>query len=233
MRRTPTALLVVAALAAGCGGSDNADQPAGIREGAVLYRDALANNDGGWLLDEHGHFAFADGAYQWRNIVAPNSPVVLPDKLLEHPIPAGLAVSVAVQVDKGEALRVVDCRELGPADAEPTDWYELGVDGRQAIIRRMAKTAPPKVLARHALSIPSGRRVTLTAHCVPAAKGGLVLALKVDGKPVVSAVDAKPLPAKRDGLAGTPAIRAYQRPDSPGPATVRWQDFEVRSASVG
>ena len=231
MRRT-TILLLAAIVAAGCGGGDDdAGKAPAVRDGAVVYRDALRNNHGGWLLDEK-HFTFADGAYQWRNITGNNSPVVLPDKLLEHPIPKGLAVSVDVQVAKGEALRVVDCRELGPADGQPTDWYELGVDGRQAIIRRMAKGAPPKVLARSGLSIPSGRRVRLTAHCVPDAKGNLVLALKVDGKPVISAVDAKPLPVTRDGVAGLTSLRAYRRPDSPEPASVTWQDFEVRSATL-
>src|SRR3954451_4503124 len=187
MRRTPMSVLVIAALAAGCGGDDNAGKAPAVRDGAGVYRDALRDNHGGWVLDKEKHFTFVDGAYQWRNIAGNNSPVVLPDKLLEHPIPQGLAVSVDVQVAKGEALRVVDCRELGPADGQPTDWYELGVDGRQAIIRRIAKGAPPKVLARNGLSIPTGRRVRLTAHCVPDAKGNLVLALKVDGKPVGSA----------------------------------------------
>jgi hypothetical protein len=231
MRRTPFPLvLATAALVAGCGGGGG-DKPPTVKEGEVIYRDALADNSGGWFLGKH--LRFANGTYQWRDITGNNSPVVLPDKLLERPLPKGLAVSVAVQVDKGEALRVVDCRELGPPDALlPSDWYELGVDGRQAIIRRMAKGAPPNVLAREKLSIPNGRRVTLTAHCVPDAKGGLVLALKVDGKPVVSAVDPKPLPATRDGVAGMPSLRAYRRPDSPGPASVTWDDFEVRSASV-
>ena len=72
----------------------------------------------------------------------------LPDALLAKPIPAGLAISVAVEVRDGDALRVLVCREQGPRDELPTDWYELGVDGRQALIRRMAATAPPKVLAR-------------------------------------------------------------------------------------
>ena len=97
-------------------------------------------------------------------------------------------------------------------------WYELGVDARQAIIRRMARGAPPKVLACSRLSIPSGRRVRLAAHCVPDAKGNLVLALTVDGKPVVSAVDVKPLPATRDGVVGLPSIRAYPRRETIVPA---------------
>jgi hypothetical protein len=230
MRRTPILLGLAATLAAGCGGGSS-DKPAAVREGAVLYRDALRDNHGGWFEDKP-HMTFAGGSYQWRDIPNGISPSSLPDDLLKQPIPKGLAVSVDVAVDKGEALRVVDCRELGPADQPPQDWYELGVDGRQALIRRMTRGGPPKVLARQDLSIADGRRVKLTAQCVPDAKGGLVLALAVDGKPVVRSRDAKPLPAVRDGLAGTPALRAYQRPDSPGPATVVWQDFEVRSASV-
>jgi hypothetical protein len=228
MRRTPILLVLAASLAAGCGG-EKADD-AKVKEGAVVYRDALRDNRGGWFLNQQ-LIKFERGGYRW--FVTPGAtPAAAPDKLLAHPVPKGLAVSVGVQVDQGAALRAIDCRELGPADKPAQDWYELGVDGRQAMIRRMAQGAPPKVLARSKLSIANGRRVTLTAHCVPDAKGRLVLALKVDGKPVVSALDAKPLPAERDGLVGTTAIRAYPRPDTHGPAALSWYDFEVRSASV-
>ena len=233
MRTTPILLLVAATLAAGCGGENTsgADKPPAVREGAVVYRDALRDNHGGWFLVKD-HMSFAGGRYQWSNIEAGISPTAQPDDLLKRPIPKGLAVSVAVAVSKGAALRVVDCRELGPADQPAQDWYELGVDGRQALIRRMAQGSPPNVLARGKLAIPNGRRVKLTAQCVPDAKGGLVLALEVDGKPVARAVDAKPIPAERGGVAGTPSLRAYTRPDSPGPVTLAWEDFEVRSASV-
>jgi hypothetical protein len=230
MRPTPILLVLAATLAAGCGGGS--DKPPSVKEGAVVYRDALRDNRGGWFVNTEAGMTFDRGSYRWDYVPARKSPVALPDALLAHPIPKGLAVSVDVAVDKGEALRVVDCRELGPADGLPVDWYELGVDGRQALIRRMNRRSPPKVLARTKLSIPAGKRVKLTAQCVPDGKGALVLALRVDGKPAVSARDTKPLPATRDGVAGTPALRAYMRPDSPLPASVAWQDFEVRSASV-
>jgi hypothetical protein len=42
----------------------------------------------------------------------------------------------------------------------------------------------------------------------------------------------KPLPAVRNGLAGNPGIRAYERPDNTGPVSLTWDDFEVRRASV-
>ena len=135
-------------------------------------------------------------------------------------------------MDQGAALRAIDCRELGPQDQPAQDWYELGIDGRQALIRRMASGAAPKVLARGTLSTPNGRRVRLTGQCVPDADGGLVLALKVEGRQVLRTRDAKPLPAARGGVDGTPALRVYARPDSPGPASLAWSDFEVRSATV-
>ena len=230
MRRT-TILLVAASLAAGCGGGEKPAAAPAVREGAVVYRDALHDNHGGWFVQKD-HMRFQDGRYQWRGIPAGISPSALPDELSKQPIPKGLAVSVAVQVDRGAALRVVDCRELGPQDQPAQDWYELGIDGRQALIRRMSAHAPPKVLARRALGTPNGRRVRLTGACVPDARGGLVLALSVDGREVARARDANPLPASRGGLDGTPGIRAYARPDSPGPASLAWQDFEVRTASV-
>ena len=132
----------------------------------------------------------------------------------------------------GDALRVLVCREQGPRDKPPTDWYELGIDGRQALIRRMAASAPPKVLAREKVGVPNGKRVRLTAECVPDADGGLVLALQVDGKEVARARDGKPLPASTGGLDATPSLRAYPRPDSNTLADLAWDDFEVRKATV-
>jgi hypothetical protein len=229
MRKTTIPLLVATALVAGCGGDKAKDTK--VREGSVVYRDALKDNRGGWVLAE-GHLSFEGGRYQWREIPTGISPVAGPDELLKQPIPTGVSISVAVSVSKGSALRVVDCRELGPADAPLQDWYELGIDGRQALIRRMAVAKPPKVLGRSKLSVPNGKRVRMTGQCVPDADGGLVLALKVDGRQVVRAHDPKPLPAARDGHDGTPAIRAYTRPDSPGPASLTWDGFELRSATV-
>jgi hypothetical protein len=229
MRRTPI-LLVAATLAAGCGGG-KADAPPAVREGAVVYRDALRDNRGGWFVQK-GQMSFQGERYLWRDIPTGVSPAAGPDVLLQQQIPKGLSVSVGVEVDKGAALRVIDCRELGPRDKPVQDWYELGIDGRQALIRRMAADAPPRVLARRALATPNGKRVRLTGQCVPDAHGRLVLALEVDGRQVARARDAEPLPASRDGIDGTPGIRAYARPDSPGPASVAWQDFEVRSATV-
>jgi len=231
MRRT-TILLLAATLATGCGGSgDKSSKAPAVREGEVVYRDALRDNHGGWVLFKD-QMSFQDGRYRWRDIPAGVSPTAGPDELLKRPIPKGLSVSVAVQVDKGAALRVIDCRELGAQDEPVQDWYELGIDGRQALIRRMAAGAPPKVLARRKLETPNGRQVRLTGQCVPDKHNGLVLALKVDGRQVARGRDAKPLPAARGGLDGTTSIRAYARPDSPGPASVAWQDFEVRAATV-
>jgi hypothetical protein len=230
MRKSTIPLLVATALAAGCGGSDAQD--AKVKEGAVVFQDALKDNSSGWLLDEEHGIVFSGGRYHWRAIPEGISPAALPDELLSKQIPKGVSVSVATESSGGDALRVVACRELGPADQPAQDWYELGVDGKQALIRRMSANRQPRVLARKQLTVPNGARVRLTGQCVPDADGGLVLALKVDDREVARAHEADPLPAARGGVPGLPAIRAYTRPDSPKPATVIWDAFELRSASV-
>ena len=233
------AALAVACLAGGCGGSgDDSAKPvtakAKVTDGAVVYRDALDDNQGRWL-EADGKLFFGGGRYHWQGLDPkdPNArPVVTSDVLLAKSIPAGLAVSVAVEVRDGAALRVIACREQGPRDQEPNAWYELGVDGRQALIRRLAVDAPPKVLARKPVSVPNGRRVRMTAQCVPDADGNLVLALQLDGREIARATDKDPLPAVADGVEASPSIRAYPRPDSSGPAALDWDDFEVRRATI-
>ena len=228
MRTSTIPLLVATALAAGCGGGKAED--AKVREGAAVYTDALKDNQGGWVVA--GNKMYFDGRYQWERIPVGKSPVATADALLAKHIPAGLAVSANVEVREGAALRAIACREVGPRDQEPRAWYELGVDGRQALIRRMSVSAAPKVLARVERQVPNGKRVRLTGQCVPDADGGLVLALRVDGTEVVRARDAKPLPAAEGGVEASPSIRAYPRPDTPSPVALTWDDFEVRSASV-
>ena len=236
MRRLHLSCLaaVAAASLAGCGGGgDDSTKPVAVKTGAVVYQDAFDDNQGDWFVDKR-HLTVDGGRYQWRGLVSEgdNDPVSLPTALLSKSIPAGLAISAAVEVRDGAALRVLVCREQGPRDALPTAWYELGIDGRQALIRRMSVTAPPKVLARKELSVPNGRRVRMTGQCVPDGDGGLALALRVDDREVARATDTKPLPASPGGLDATPSLRAYARPDSPGPAEVIWDDFEIRSASA-
>jgi hypothetical protein len=228
--------LTAACLAGGCGGDGDDAKPVNVKvkEGGVVYRDALDDNHGRWFVLD-GKLFFGGGRYQWQGL-DPDDPDARPaatsEALLAKPIPPGLAVSVAVAVRDGAALRAIACREQGPRDEPPQAWYELGIDGRQALIRRLATDAPPKVLARKQVSVPNGRSVRLTAHCVPDGDGGLVLALRLDGREIARVTDADPLPAATDGLEASAGIRAYPRPDSPGPATLDWDDFEVRSASV-
>jgi hypothetical protein len=228
------AALTAASFAAGCGGDDStAGKDRAVQEGAVVYRDALSDNRGGWLLDRVHGVTFAGGRYQWRGIPVGKNPTSVADALLSVNLPEGLAVSAAVSMRDGAALRVISCRELGSPGKQPDQWYEFGIDGRQALIRRMAAGAAPKVLARTAMGIPNGRRVRLDAQCVPDGDGGLVLALRVDGREVARALDPKPVPPARGFLLAVPGIRAYPRPDSPGPATLAWDHFEVRRAILG
>ena len=237
MPRLPLSCLTVlatACLAGGCGGGDAKPADVKVKEEGVVYRDALDDNHGDWVLAGHLLF-FGGGRYHWQGLDPKDpraKPVAIATALVEKPIPEGLAVSVAVEMRDGAALRAISCREQGPRDEEPNAWYELGVDGRQALIRRMSVSAPPKVLARKQVAVPNGKRVRLTAQCVPDGDGGLVLALRLDGREIARATDAKPLPASTDGLDATPSIRAYPRPDSPGPAALDWDDFEVRKATV-
>jgi hypothetical protein len=221
-----------ATLAAGCGGGGNtSDSRAAVHEGAVVYRDALAENTGRWF--ENGRFIrFGDGRYQWRDVPVGTNPSSAPDALLSVKLPPGLAVSAAVDMREGAALRAISCRELGTS-VNADDWYELGVDGRQALIRRMNAKAPPKVLARTAMTIPNGRRVQLTAQCVPDGDGGLVLALRVDGREVVRTTDPDPVPAARGFHTAGTGLRVYPRPDSPRPAGLDWDHFLVRQATLG
>ena len=230
--RRMAAVGAVCALA-GCGGGDDGGtaKVANVKEGAVVYRDALKNNDGGWFVED-GKMDFEGGRYQWRDLPPGVRPAAAPDKLLSQHIPEGLTVSASVEVSDGAALRVLTCREVGPRDEEAKAWYELGIDGRQALIRRMSISAPPKVLARVEKPVPNGRVVRLSGQCVPDADGGLVLALQIDGERVVQARDAKPLPAVQDGVEASAAIRAYARPDTPQPADLAWTDFQVRAATV-
>jgi hypothetical protein len=218
---------------AGCGssGDDGASKVTKVQEGAVVYSDALKDNQGGWFVKD-GKMDFQGGRYQWHDLSPGIRPASVPEKLLEQHIPEGLTMSASVEVSDGAALRVLACREVGPRDQEPQAWYELGIDGRQALIRRMSISAPPKVLGRVEKSVPNGKAVRLTGHCVPDGKNGLVLALQLDGKQVVQARDGKPLPAVQDGVEASPSLRAYARPDTPKPANVAWTDYEVRSASV-
>jgi hypothetical protein len=236
MRHTDVRL--VAALGAVCvvagcggGGDDGASKVTKVKEGPVVYSDALKDNQGGWAVNE-GKMDFEGGHYQWLNLGPKTQPVSTPDRLLARHIPEGLTMSANVEVSEGAALRALACREIGPRDQEPRAWYELGIDGRQALIRRLSLSAAPKVLARAKHSVPNGKAVRLTGHCVPDKQHGLVLALRVDGKQVVSARDDKPLPAVADGVEATPSLRAYARPDTPSPADITWTDFEVRSATV-
>jgi hypothetical protein len=221
---TRRAIVVVGLLAAACGGQT---PTAAIRNGAVVYRDALADNRGGWL--EHGRdVGFAGGRYVWRGF--PPGIDSSPDALATRRIPAGVVISVGVVERRGASLRAIACRELGPAEKPVQEWYELGVDGRQALIRRMSVHAAPRVLAREKLRVPDGKRVALSGACVPDAKGGLVLALRVDGREVARARDGKPLSAGVPGVDGLPSLRAYPRPDSHVDPAIAWDSFEVRRA---
>jgi hypothetical protein len=233
-RRLVATVAAAAAVApVACGGTDEEPAaPAVVREGAVVYRDALDDNHGGWFLVDDA-LAFRGGVYDWSRMPRDARVAALPDAIVGKALPPGVAVSVRSTMREGAALRGVSCRELGPAaQPEPDDWYELGIDGRRAMVRRMQRRSAPKVLAAASVPVPNGRAVRLTAQCVPDEDGGLVLALRLDGREVVRARDADPLPAARGTIVGLPGIFAYQRPDNHGPASLAWDDFVLRRATI-
>lgn len=227
--KATAAALAAGALLTACGDEDKqatAPDKTAIEDGAVVYSDSFDNNRNGWLTVEKLVF-MRKGEYHWLETPegGGNS---LPDTMLEEPLPAGVATSIDVEMTSGAALRGLTCREVETgAEGERTDWYELGIDGRRALVRRMAATEPPKVLASAEVPIANGERVRLTARCVPDGES-VVLSLSTDGREVVRATDA-------DGISGKPgtvAVFGYARPDSDGPANMVWDDFEVRAATL-
>ena len=196
----------------------------------MLFRDALDNNRSGWLPPMPGAF-FRAGVYEWRP-PPEGQEVAFPDagvgRLAGAP---GISISAVVTMRDGAALRGVTCRELGPAGAQAQDWYELGIDGRRALVRRVHQGGAPKVLASASAPIANGRAVRITGQCVPDGDG-VLLVLRLDGREALRARDAHPLPATRDGVDGAASIFAYQRPDSDRPASLAWDDYVLRRATL-
>ena len=230
IKTTFIAAVLAAGVATGCGDDDSGSDGAAtrtIQPGAVFFEDALDANDNRWLEVEDQVY-FEDGKYIWKQVPEGRGGASGPE--LDKPAPEGLSISVDTSVTRGAGLRTVTCRELGTPE-ELQDWYELGIDGRRALIRRMTVNGPPKVLKAVDTPVESGRTVRLSGHCVPDGDK-LVLALALDGREVARATDDDPLPAKRGGADGTFGMHAYRRPDSDGPTDMTWDTFEVRTASI-
>jgi hypothetical protein len=232
IKTTCIAAVLAAAMATGCGDADRAATAAtkqAIQPRDAFFHDALDDNANGWLeVDDRVYFE--GGKYVWEQIPGGQGGGSGADKANEKPAPDGLSISVDTNVTRGAALRTVTCRELG-TPTELQDWYELGIDGRRALIRRMTVNGPPKVLKAVDAPIEDRRTVRITGQCVPDGKQ-LVLALALDGREIARATDNHPLPAERGGFRGTFGMHAYRRPDSNGPADMTWDAFEVRTASL-
>ncbi|HET7047449.1 MAG TPA: hypothetical protein VFI54_04190 [Solirubrobacteraceae bacterium] len=207
------------ALAAGCG-SGSKSIPTGT-DGAVVFRDSLADNHNGWIdIPQDPH---RNGRWDWNDVPRNSVEMADPDALHHAKLPAAVSVGVNVEMRHGAALRVISCHEYGtPSTVEGT--YELGIDGRRALIRELKLNNPPRVLAAQPLPVANGRRARLVARCVPDGDA-VALSLLVDGKVVAQARAAHPLPA---GIVG---LHAVARPDSAGPADLTWDDFIVRNAA--
>jgi hypothetical protein len=232
IKTTCIAAVLAAGVAIGCGDdrpAANAASKQAVQPGEVVFEDALDDNANGWLEVEDFVY-FEGGKYVWKEIPDGRGGVSGADRASENPAPDGLSISVDANVTRGAALRTVTCRELGTPE-ELQDWYELGIDGRRALIRRMTADGPPKVLKAVDAPVQNGRSVRITGHCVPDGKK-LVLALALDGREVTRATDNKPLPAQRDGFRGTFGLHAYHRPDSDASADMTWDAFTVRTASL-
>lgn len=235
------ALVAVAAVAAaGCGGTSAPaapDEAKVIVPGPIVYQDPLTDNRGGWFTFED-KVVFKDGKYSVLTPPldrAPSGGFSGADALAPDKIPPNIQTSVTVTASRGDALRGLTCRAFSPSqDQGPVEAYELMVDGRLAMIRRLVRDQQPRVLAKQEHAIPKDVPVRLSAQCVEGDGGGLVMVLKVDGTEVVRATDPSPLPATREaGPVYSGDLRYYTRADSQEPALLVWTDYEVRSAAFG
>jgi hypothetical protein len=216
--RGALAALAVAGLA-GCGGGNHKAIPQGV-DGAVIFRDALDDNHNGWL--DAPQAPFRGGVWVW-NDVPPANVSAAPDALRAKPLPAGVAVTVRVNQRRGAALRMVSCRESGANRTHQHAAYQLGIDGRQALIRLWREVGePPQVLARKPLAIANGRTVTLNGRCVPQGSG-IALTLLVDGKVAAQSSQDKAL------ANGDVGLHATARADTTVPPSLTWDDFAVRA----
>jgi hypothetical protein len=193
--------------------------------GHVIFSDPLDNNRNGWL--EVHQTPFRGGTYLWIDVPRDNV-ASAPDKLAGKSLPSGVQIGVRVEQRQGAALRMIACRESGQDGTTKHAAYQLGVDGRQALIRLWHEVGQPaKVLARKPLTLPNGRVVALDARCLEESNGSVALTLRVDGKTVVQATDDGPLPN------GEVALHATARSDTDRAPTLAWDDFVVRSLSAG
>jgi hypothetical protein len=193
--------------------------------GRVIFSDPLDKNRNGWL--EVPQTPFRGGVYVWNDV--PQGTVAsAPDKLAGKPLPSSVEVGARVEQRQGAALRMVACRESGQDGTPKHAAYQLGVDGRQALIRLWHEIGqPPRILARKPLTLPNGRVVALDARCLEESSGAVALTLRIDGKTAVQAADNKPLPN------GGVALDATARGDTSRPPTLAWDHFVVRSLSAG
>ena len=221
IRWTALATLALTGTVAACGGDDKKSDavPQGV-DGRVIFRDALDNNHNGWL--QVRQTPFAGGVYVWKDVPTANV-ASAPDALAGKRLPPSVGVGVRVEQRQGAALRTIACRESGQDGTPHHVAYELGVDGRQALIRLWHEAGQPtKVLARKRLALANGKAVALNARCVQQSDGTVALTLRVDGKTAVQAMDDKPLPNGDIGL------HAIARADTDGAPTLAWDDFVVR-----
>jgi hypothetical protein len=223
--RWPAALatLALAGTAAACG--DSGKEAHAIPQGAdgrMIFRDAFDDNHNGWL--HVPQTPFRGGLYVWNDVPQDLNVASAPDALIGKRLPPGVSVSVRVEQRQGAALRMIACRETGEDGTPHHVAYQLGVDGRQALIRLWHEQGqPPKVLARKQLALPNGGAVALNARCLAHSNGAVALTLRVDGKTAVQATDDNALPN------GGVSLQAIARADTDGPPTLAWDDFVLRA----
>jgi hypothetical protein len=219
-----TVALAILALGgtAGCDDDDGEGDavPQGV-DGAVIFRDALDDNRNGWL--DLPQTPFRGGVWVWNEL--PTGHVgAAPNRLRGRRLPPGVAVGVRVEQRQGAALRMIACRESGEDGTHGHSAYQLGIDGRQALIRLWHEVGqPPIVLARKPLALPNGTTVAITGRCVPAGDGVMALTLLVDGKVAVQTRHDDALPN------GEVALHASARADTDRPPSLAWDDFVVRA----
>lgn len=239
MVRRPVLSLVLTLSAvfglAGCGkDSGTTSAVAVVEAGEVVLADPLTDNENGWF-DNGNEMTFSEGQYVWRRPLTQVGATSGADALAPDMIPASVQASATVNVVTGASTRGILCRSSNAGGGDLADkGYELLIDGRRALIRRLEPRTAPEVLARADHSTPNGTPVRLTAQCVEDGGGGLLLALLVDGTEVLRTTVGDPLPATGDAAAPVFSgdIRAYTRPDSKEPVELIWSDWELRAASL-
>ena len=137
--------------------------------------------------------------------------------------PISCVIETSFTIVDGTGVAGVFCGERPDQDAD-YEWYEFVVrDGYAAIrVADLEANIDPLAEARD-IALPTGQPIALRATCHNDAAGGAVLALAVNGDPVIEATVSEPLPV------GVPGLQAWTFPLH-ARMDVLWHDFSISEA---